>query len=532
MIALLMMGVSAPAMAANYDVNTQITDVTVHQGVASITRHGTINLPAGKHVLTLKNLPEDMSLMPFQLSANGQSLGKVTATRVSNSHDMDSRRKALEAQLQNLESNKQALLDQIDTAHIQIDMLKNMGQLNGTGLMMSATSDPAKWQASLDAMSKGAAKAFRTIREVKTKLPALEREIETVESNINHLGREERITSSLTAEIVVDANTTLPLTLHYLVSGASWDVAHEVHANSKKGEIKIRPKADVKQSTGEDWAGVKLTLSTSQPMTSSHFVGELPHYLANLEDPRELPMKQFRMERRAKASYAPMEAIADMEAPPTRTRTVKSELALSYVWNAPYSLKSGGEADTIDLAASTYKSDIYARATPEFSTDVFLVGRVEISDEPMLDGVSNVYLDGAYVGDFSLGETHAGGTALIPLGADRQITLKRVVEKSKEGDSGLFGSKQRDEARYRYDITNNHAKDIMVEVLDAWPTALHEDIKVEALKSGTKITQEHVRDTPGHMMWSTKIKSGKTAVIRNHYSVTYPADKRLDIDSR
>ncbi|MCK5575566.1 MAG: mucoidy inhibitor MuiA family protein, partial [Sphingomonadales bacterium] len=422
---------------------SKITDVTVHPNLASLTRAGTITLPKGKHVLILNNLPVSMTHYPFQLSAGGALLGKVTTTEVTNTHNMDARRKVLEAQLQSLEMEEQVVNDSIATAEIQIDMLKSMGQLNSAGLMTSAAADPSKWQASLDAMAKGASAAFRTIRDENAKLPELARKIRATESNLRNLGCECLTTNTLKAEIEVSGETTLNITLNYLVEGAFWEASHEVRADTDKSQIDIQSMANITQVSGEDWVDVSLTLSTIDPDSDGDFVAYLPRYVATLFDPRQqmlMERSEVRHKRAAPVSFSP--AVEDILATDRSAQTVQSDFTLDYTWNKPFSLKSGGEDEIINLTAQSYSTKIFTRTTPEFSNDFFLTGTIEVGKEPLLWGEASIYLNGAYVGDFELPETYAGGTAMIPLGVDRQMGLNRVIEKSKEGDAGIFGGKR------------------------------------------------------------------------------------------
>ncbi|MHC4346394.1 MAG: DUF4139 domain-containing protein, partial [Planctomycetota bacterium] len=53
--------------------------------------------------------------------------------------------------------------------------------------------------------------------------------------------------------------------LNYLVNNASWQQQYNLRANPKKQSVLIEYNAVVNQTSGEDWEGVALSLSTAEP---------------------------------------------------------------------------------------------------------------------------------------------------------------------------------------------------------------------------------------------------------------------------
>ena len=89
-------------------------------------------------------------------------------------------------------------------------------------------------------------------------------------------GREGKYMRTLT--ILVDAQEFSPsgdcperppLLLTYIVSNASWTPSYDVRINSEKNSLQLVYFAEVKQSSGEDWIDVDLTLSTANPASGA-----------------------------------------------------------------------------------------------------------------------------------------------------------------------------------------------------------------------------------------------------------------------
>lgn len=64
-------------------------------------------------------------------------------------------------------------------------------------------------------------------------------------------------------------NSTAPLTITYMVRNASWSPLYDLRATSQKGRpspnVHLHYRANLSQSTGEDWTDAQLTLSTRAP---------------------------------------------------------------------------------------------------------------------------------------------------------------------------------------------------------------------------------------------------------------------------
>src|SRR5262249_45699583 len=73
------------------------------------------------------------------------------------------------------------------------------------------------------------------------------------------------------AVIVVDKEDAKSgqVRLNYLVGAATWHPQYRIHAGSDKEPAHLEYLAAVEQKTGEDWAGVDMTLSPAQPQLNA-----------------------------------------------------------------------------------------------------------------------------------------------------------------------------------------------------------------------------------------------------------------------
>ncbi len=85
-------------------------------------------------------------------------------------------------------------------------------------------------------------------------------------------------------QVVVTISAEAPATgvveLSYMVGGAGWTPSYDLRASNTSEPVKLTYKANVYQSTGEDWKNVRIKLSTSNP-NRSHIKPALPIWYIN-----------------------------------------------------------------------------------------------------------------------------------------------------------------------------------------------------------------------------------------------------------
>src|SRR5262249_51490283 len=106
---------------------------------------------------------------------------------------------------------------------------------------------------------------------------ALKQQLDTLQENMAFTKRKlADLTAGSTggepgAVIIVDRdNGGGTLRLNYLVDSAAWAPQYKLRAGAgAKDAVEVDYLAGVTQQSGEDWAGIDLTLSTAQPMLNA-----------------------------------------------------------------------------------------------------------------------------------------------------------------------------------------------------------------------------------------------------------------------
>ncbi|KAH9046194.1 hypothetical protein EDB84DRAFT_1558437 [Lactarius hengduanensis] len=136
-------------------------------------------------------------------------------------------------------------------------------------------------------------KTLRTTRnELEEEILQLTRQINVLSSADER--KQGKSDGEVTVAVVAKQATEIELKLTYLVQNATWSAAYELHATTDAGvpspSVSLHYRARITQSTGEDWAGVALTLSTADMNLSTQ---SIPTLIPTKISPPKNPFNRF-----------------------------------------------------------------------------------------------------------------------------------------------------------------------------------------------------------------------------------------------
>lgn len=279
------------ALATAAPISLPITHVTVHPGLARIERSGPLPLEALTRPLRLTELPPLLQESSLQVRVEGFPLELVTLqpgwevpiASASSLLEAQERVKALGRDVQRLEQ-RQASLEQA----IQYWSSLSPDAISLQGQPLPGSKDPVPellpsddaWDCSLEHLERVLCQRQEQLRACQLEL---KKGVEAHRIASHQLQRLEagrvpgapRRTLTLQFASPARAETIPPearLVLSYRVPGATWVPAYEVRTELSQQESTLKVKALVAQSTGEDWQGVRLAVSTADGTYST----ELP----------------------------------------------------------------------------------------------------------------------------------------------------------------------------------------------------------------------------------------------------------------
>ena len=254
-----------PAQAADVDAASTVDAVTVYPDGASVTRVVTADLPSGDNTLVVRDFP--VTLDPSSLRVEGEAGAGLTIGAI----DTRPPRAAPPVNLPELDKRIEALKDEranlagaIDAATARRKFAERFAEASPAGFGEKGEARPiAEWRAAFAAVSEEVASADAAIRDAERKQRDIDREIARLEAD-----RAIKPPSKLEVRIDLAAAATTKATLRvtYGVRNARWtplyDARLDTGAKDRKPALELVRRAEITQTTGEDWSNVALAVST------------------------------------------------------------------------------------------------------------------------------------------------------------------------------------------------------------------------------------------------------------------------------
>ncbi|PDT89620.1 hypothetical protein CO669_12520 [Bradyrhizobium sp. Y36] len=535
---------AVPSWAAELDAHSAIDTVTVYPDGATVTRVIALDLAAGDSTLVAKDFP--LVLDPSSLRVEGEAGAKLTIGTI----DARPPRAAAPVNLPELDKRIEALRDQradlqgaIDAAGARRNFAQRFAEASPAGLGDKGEARPiTEWRAAFSAVAEEIATADTAIRDATRKQRELDRQIAQLEAE-----RSAKPPSKLEVRIDVAsaAATKATLRVTYAVRNARWvplyDARLDTGAKDRKPQLELVRRAEITQSTGEDWSNVALGVSTvrigrggSAPELHSLIAQypQVPRPLAagSVSDlARPAPMTR-------QAQSPAMAKMAEATEPRERAdeqQAVAEIGGFQATFKIPGRVSLGAQegAKSMRIAAMTVPADLAVRAAPVLDPTAFLEASFKQTDDTtLLPGKVAIYRDGVFVGRGKISASAKDDTVRLGFGADDKIKIERAVLKRNEGSAGLLVTTSKtDERSFKTTIRNGHDFPIKVAIEDQLPVSENEDIVVEMLPATTPPTASNIRDKRGVLEWSFEAKPGEVKDINFAWRIRWPKDKSMVI---
>lgn len=542
-LVLVTMAMASPSWAADVDATSAIDTVTVYPDGATVTRIIAIDLPPGDSTLIAKDFP--LGLDTSSIRVEGEGSAKLTIGTI------DARPpRAAPVNLPELDKRIEALNDQradlqgaIDSANARRKFAQRFAETSPAGLGEKGEARPiAEWRTAFAAVGEEIASADTAVRDATRKLREIDRQIAQLD-----VERKAKPPNKLEVrmDIAAPAATKATLRVTYNVRNARWlplyDARLDTGAKDRKPQLELVRRAEVTQSTGEDWSNVTLGVSTvrigrggSAPELNS-LVAQYPQVprpvaLGTASDlARPAPVaRQMQPQLSAKIAEAaePRERADEQQA-------VAEIGDFQAMFRIPgrVSLGAAEGAKSLRIASMSVPADLMVRAAPVMDPTAFLEASFKQTDDTtLLPGKVAIYRDGVFVGRGKLSASAKDDIVRLGFGADDKVRIERAVLKRNEGSAGLLVTTSKtDERSFKTTIRNGHDFPIKVAIEDQLPVSESEDIVVEMLPATTPPTASNIRDRRGVLEWSFDAKPGETRDINFAWRIRWPKDKSMVI---
>ena len=531
--------------SASEQLDSHISAVTVFTDRAQVTRTAEFDLQAGDYILIISNLPEQIDPASIQVKGLGNfMLSDVKLTTRYLTQIVSGRIRTLTNEKEKLEKELLIHSDDIVEAQSEKRFIENISKkLTAVGDGTSdPVFDPGKWIEMVTFYREKLGQLNTELRESKNISQEIRGEIDRINMEIQSEGaNQNKSVKEIEISIDVTKEGNGKLDISYLVYGPGWTPDYTIRVDGSAKSVSLMYQALVHQSTGENWSGVSMKLSTAKPQISG-VVPSLSPWFVNAW--KQQPVRSNRRSGQSPsmaaapsmAKEAPMEiALNDSEkALPemvyqqanasTGTTSVLFELF------GKNTIVSDNQTHKVTVSVFDLPASFHYSTIPKLSPYVYLEAELtNKSDFPLLSGASHIFLDSNYVADAYINSISADEKFKVSLGIDERFTVDRKLINRFEDVSGFFTKKKKITYKYIIEITNNKLTKENIFLQDQLPVSQSEDIKV------VLIEPEYTADTPilkknehDFLEWSNSIKPGETIKIPFSYSVEYPGNMMIN----
>ncbi|NTV28842.1 MAG: mucoidy inhibitor MuiA family protein [Candidatus Omnitrophica bacterium] len=541
----------APVSAASVEAVSKISSAVVYPSSARVTRATSLKLQEGGQTVLFSGVQPLFDENSLAVSGAGDAKVRILGAGIRTvqlTASPDQRVRELELKIQELDDQAGSLQGEAGSladkkAFLDSVRLFSAGQIPKDLVTRVPSAEELKGTLTF---LEGELKLYTEARQgLNVKLRETARARQALQAELDQLrsggAREERV---LAVDLECEKPGSLDLEVAYNLPAVSWYPLYDARVDFPKGKVALSAYAVVRQSTGEDWAEAQLTLSTARPAAGGRMPELAPWWIKPAVPRRERRLMLNAMDSAVMSKAvqgasgeamelyeqaAPTAMPVPQKAETSYAQALTSGASLVYKAARPVTVKSDGSDVRVPLFSQTLDAAFEYAATPRLSPYAYLKAAVTNgSQDQLLAGRVNAFLDGTYVGASDVQKTVAPGESLdLYLGVDEGITVKRelVEEKADETLLGSIPSTTR-KISYKYKMTVENYKPgaVTVNLFDQVPVSQDDRIKVVRVQTSQKPDSEKYKDREGVYLWTLSLQPKEKKEIWLSYVVECPRD--------
>ena len=533
-------------------IDTRICEVTVYTDRALVTRRGTVTLTGNERKLAIASLPATLETESVRATGAGtvavRLLGVRTETVFSSEPVADGIAE-LTQQIQELETQNRAIKDKLGARRIQLKFVQDLSE-KSVGFFSSSI---AKQQVGLNKtgellnfLGTNYLKYVSAIAQHERQQRKLDNQIKALKDKLQQVRTSHSQQSfNIIVAIEPSGSGNFELELSYVVRRASWTPLYDLRVNTTNNQINLNYLANVKQSTGEDWTGVALTLSTAKPGLGSLPPQLKPWYIEsfelkepagfgssndNLLDLEEilagasseeelLKLEDFLGEGYAGSSFG--SGGRRIEAEIATAQVSREGGTVSFQIGGNTNIPSDSSRQKVTIFSENYPSKPEYIAVPHLVSFAYLQAVVvnPLTGATLLPGKANIFRDNTFVGTVQLENVSPGQEYKLNLGIDEGLKIERqLVER--QVDKKLIGNQRRTSYAYRLSVTNLRQVQVHLTLQEQLPVSRNEQIKVRLTLTNPKI----VAGEMGLLEWIMSLPPQAKQELYYQFVVEHPPD--------
>ena len=521
----------------------KVTAVKVYRNSAELQNTVSFSIPSGISEIVIGNISEEINEKTIQIGVNSKNIS-ILSSQFTNDYSTDFKMDTTNPQIKKVNDSIKIVENLISKNRIELDANKKAVELldkNQTVLVGSNSSNVAQLTQLTEFYTNKRIELENKLVSLKTKGDDLSKKLSRLKSSLKTKEQkeaEEFADGVIVLKLMSPTAGNIKLNINYLTDDVSWKPYYEIKADKISAPLDVTFKAIVKQNTGLDWKGVKLTLINGNS-SRNNYAPVVDPWFIYAQSPKERQIEREEIQREYKSAdksaairIRGMGSVnAESNALEGRVEEVvvtgyagfnvnANELNTSYDIDIPYDILSNNEDHLISLYQQKIPADYQYFTAPNYRREAYLLAKVkDFSKYHLVSAPASVIFENMYIGETRVSPDQTNNEMNITLGNDPKISIRREDIQDKSGEKFLSSYREK-VVTYDLIIKNNKKEQISMEIKDRFPLSNNEAVKIEVLdKSGAAKDDEK-----GFLTWNIKLSPSETKKLRVSYKVRYPKD--------
>lgn len=528
--------------SSEIEVESRISEVTVYPDSALISRLATLKLNAGEYKIVFSNIIPEVDENSLRVSGKGTATFKLFGAQLKREflEEVPSEKiKQLKDQIQKLEDEIKRLQNLKNVLLEEKNFLDSIRLFSAEQIpkdLVTKTPTPEELEDTFKFLDTKLRENYSQVMDTELKMRDLMNKVDVLKRELVQIsGPQRKLKRSILVDLEVLKSGTLDLNVSYLVRGASWQPIYDARADFEKSEVEMIAYGVVRQTTGEEWSDIELSLSTAKPAIGGRMPYVAPWFLRPFQPPGIMKEKAVRMERAPKAFYevAKEEVAKELKEPKAEYAVVEERgIAVLYKLPRKATIKSDGSEHKLPIATQILRARFEYSTYPRLSAYAYLGSRVtNAKDLQLLAGRLNIFLAGDFVGTSSIDNIGPGEEFDLYLGVDESVKVRREQIEKKVDDvliAGIPAPNRKTTFKYKITIENYKYKKIKVLFFEAMPVSEDERIKVKVFGVSLEPKEKNWKDRKGVWRWELELEPKEKEEIFYTFSIEHPRDLQVE----
>jgi uncharacterized protein (TIGR02231 family) len=518
---------------------TNIEHITVFLNGAEIEGSAKVNLPQGESEVLFTNIAGNIVQQSISVGVgNGVIVQSATAqNNYLENNSLSPRGQMLKDSIEILKQQNETLADKKAVLDEQLAVIKENRKVAGVNSGLSVI----ELQKMLDLINSKMNGFLAEGHILNRQMKKTTERIALLNQQLNEEQKKDfQPGGQLLVKFYTTAATTATVNITYVTPNASWTPSYDLRVDKINSPVKLIYKANIVQNSGVKWDNVKLSLSTGNPNEGAEAPIMNPWYLSFYQ-PQPKPNYSNKAKMLNSRSSGDMRIggaredgtvfmidgqVTESAAPASVGDYVQidnSGINTTFDISLNYTIPSDGQEHLVAVKDYELPATYRYYVAPKLDRDAFLQARVtNWEDLNLMPASTNIFYEGAYVGQGYIDMRNVKDTLNLSLGRDKKIIVRRENDKNHRSVKTI-GTNIRKSYGYTIEVRNTKKENIDLVVLEQFPISNDKDIVIEDKEAnGAKINEEN-----GAVQWDLSLKGGELKTLKLNYSVKYPKDKTI-----